>query len=226
MWAYTRTVNSHKGILTSREVEMAKIAKAKVMSERVVSDETREKIRKTLTGHKIPQEVIEKRRKKQIGQKRSDETKQKLSEKRQELIANGWTMPEDAREKIGNAARGRKMSDEAKEKISEFNKGKVIPETTRKALSEYQKALRPWEKSSCKARFARKKVWLEASESYGIWKENGEPKGWAFSSILSKLHEVEYKKYHFDKMLEMFSDGWIPNEDNDWLKFKEMYEQS
>lgn len=219
MWAYTRTVNSHKGLLTSREVEKAKIAKAEFMSNRVVSEETREKIRQTLTGHKRTPESIEKGRQKMLGRKVSPEVSQKISDRRQELIASGWTMPEEARKKIGDAFRGKKISEEHKRKISEFNKGKVVPDHVRAATSAYQKSLRPWQKSASIARPERAKVWAQAANYYNVWLENDKPKSWAFSTIVSKLENFNYKTYHFDKLVEMFHEGWVPHYDKEWLEF-------
>lgn len=218
MWAYTRTVNSHKGILTSREVELAKIAKAKVMSERVISDETKEKIRQTLTGHKRSKESIEKGRQKTTGQKRSDETKAKLKQARKELLDSGWTVPEEARKKIGDAFRGKNISEEHKRKISEFNKGKIMPAHVLAATSAYQKSLRPWQKSA-KSRPARARVWAMAANYYNIWLEYDKPKSYAFSTIVSKIEQIEYKTYHFDKLVEMFHENWIPHYDKEWLEF-------
>lgn len=219
MWAYTRTVNSHKGILNSREVESAKIAKAKVMSERVVSQETRDKISATLMGSVIPQEVIEKRRLKQIGQKRTQETKDKLSQKRRELIDSGWTHSEESRKKIGDAARGKKISEEHKRKISESTKGKIMPAHVLAATSAYQKSLRPWQKSAAKARPARARVWAMAANYYNVWLSYDKPKAYSFSTICSELESISYAKSFFDKLVSMFHEGWIPHYDKEWMEF-------
>lgn len=218
MWAYTRTVNSHKSILTSREVELAKIAKAKVMSERVISDETKEKIRQTLTGHKRTEESIEKGRLKQVGQTRTDETKANLKAARKRILDAGWTHSEESRKKIGDSFRGKNISEEHKRKISEFRKGKPMLPHVLEATSAYQKSLRPWQKSS-KSRPARARVWAMAANYYNIWFEYNKPKSYAFSTIVSKVEQVEYKTYHFDKLVEMFHEGWIPHYDKEWLEF-------
>lgn len=218
MWAYARTVNSHKGILTSREVEYAKIAKSKVMSERIVSEETREKIRQTLTGHKRTEESIEKGRQKQIGQKRSEETKANLKEARKKLLDSGWTVPEEARKKIGDFFRGRPISDEHRKKLSEVNKGKIMPAHVLAATSAYQKSLRPWQKSA-KSRPARALVWAMAANYYNVWVESNKPKAYSFSTICSVMENVEYPRWHFDKLVEMFHEGWIPHYDKEWLEF-------
>lgn len=218
MWAYTRTVNAHKDLLTWSDVEKAKIAKAKFMSERIVTQETKDKISATLMGSVIPQEVIEKRRLKQIGQKRTDETKANLSRARKELLDSGWTMPEDARKKIGDAARGRKRSPEAIEKSRQAQIGKILSEEQRAQISAYQKSLRPWQKSSM-SRPARARVWLMAANYYNIWSENNKPRHYSFATICSQVESVEYKKYHFTKLVEMFHEGWIPHYDKEWMEF-------
>lgn len=219
MWAYTRTVNSHKGILTSREVEKAKLAKAEYMRNRVISNETKDKIRKTLTGHTRTPESVEKGRLKLVGQKRTEETKAKLRAARKELLDGGWTHSEDSRKKISEASKGRTMSQEAREKISQFNLGKIIPDEHKAILSEFQKSLRPWQKSASVARPARARVWAEASNSYDFWLEKDRPGPWSFSTLISVLHGVDYPKYHFDTMIKLFKEGWVPSEDPEWVEF-------
>jgi len=225
MWSAYRTSNSHKDKINSRMHAILREKQANAMSSRVVSEETRSKISKTLTGHKRSKESIEKGRLKATGQKRSEETVRKLTEFRRNLIASGWTHSEESRKKISESSKGRVMSEEARSKISEFNKGKVIPQEHKDLLSAYQKSLRPWQKSASIARPARFKVWFEADESYNLWVKNNKPKSISFSRIKSKADAVEYKVYHFDKLVEMFIDGWIPMEDTEWIEFKDSKEK-
>lgn len=226
MWSAYRTSNSHKDKINSRMHAVLREQQAKAMSERFISEETKEKISKTLTGHKRSRESIEKGRLKATGQKRSEETVRKLTEFRRNLIASGWTHSEESRKKISESSKGRVMSEEARLKISEFNKGKIIPEEHKQALFSYQKSLNPWQKSAAIARPARFKVWFDAHESYNLWLENDKPKSFSFSRIKSKSDGVEYKVYHFDKLVEMFIDGWIPMEDKDWKEFKDSKEKT
>lgn len=218
MWAYTRTVNAHKDLLTWSDVEKAKIAKAKFMSERIITQETKDKISATLTGHKRSEESIEKGRQKMIGHAVSEETKLKISNKRQELIASGWTVTEEARKKIGDAARGRKRSPEAIEKSRQAQIGKILSEEQKSQISAYQKSLRPWQKS-CMSRPERARVWAMAANYYNIWIENNKPGHYSFATICSKVENLEYKKYHFTTLVEMFHEGWIPHYDKEWMEF-------
>ncbi len=223
MWAYTRTVNSHKGLLTSREVEKAKITKAEFMSNRVISDETKEKISKTLTGRKIPREIVEKTRAKVRGQKRSQETKDKLRSARRELIDSGWTMPEEARKKIGDATRGKKRSPEAVEKSRLAQIGKKLSEEHKKVLSDRQKSLLPWERSKVVNNDFRRWKWENADFLLTYWEANNKVGSWAFSTIYNSEFNTSYSVSYFTTIVDMFREGWIPTEDENWLKFKESF---
>ena len=87
------------------------------------------------------------------------------------------------------------------------------------AASAYQKSLRPWQKSVAKARPERARVWALAANYYNVWIEYGKPKAYSFSTVCSKLENTEYAKYHFDKLVEMFHEGWIPHYDKEWMEF-------
>lgn len=222
MWAYTRTVDAHKGkgVLSSREVEKAKLAKAHYMSNREVSPETREKIRNTLLGRKVPRDVVEKTRAKNTGKKRTKETSEKLSKRRKEIIADGWTMPEEARKKIGDAARGKKRSPEAIEKSRLAQIGKKISDEQKELLSNYQKSLKPWEKSSVKARIERKMVWLNADILHSYWVATSQLGSWAFSTKVNTDFYTEYSVSHFQKIIGLFQCGWTPHEDVEWTTWR------
>ncbi|MNN77806.1 hypothetical protein D3C81_1943010 [compost metagenome] len=93
-----------------------------------------------------------------------------------------------------------------------------MPAHVLEATSAYQKSLRPWQKSA-KSRPARARVWAMAANYYNIWIENDKPKAYSFSTICSKLENVEYPKFHFDKLVEMFHEDWIPHYDKEWIEF-------
>jgi hypothetical protein len=87
-----------------------------------VSDETKEKIRKTLTGKKRPKEVIEKMKEKLKGYEWSEE---QIETRRKGLLKfyqendrdkrRGW------RENISKAHKGKILSNQSKEKLSKIN---------------------------------------------------------------------------------------------------------
>lgn len=217
MWAYKRTVNSHKGLLTSREVEYAKTKFADYMSNRVISEETKNKISKTLTGRKVPQEVVEKRRKSMTGQKRSEETIENLKQAWVKRKEKGWTHSEESRAKISAAGKGRVDSEETRKKKSVASKGRPLPENTKIAASAYQKSLKPWEKSGVKFNTYRLYKWLHADYFYDMWIFAGKPKSKKFRSFVNDLDSTEYKVDYFQTIVDLFISGWIPEEDNDWL---------
>ena len=221
MWAYTRTVTSHKEILTSRQVEVAKIAKSEYMRNRTISDETRNKISKTLTGHKRTAESIEKGRKATTGQKRSAATCKKLSDKRKELLASGWTHSEATRQRISETGKGRKLSPAVLEERSKRLKGKKLSNEIYIGLSAYRETLRPWEQSRVKAYPSRQFVWKSADYLFDLWKFLGEIGSWAFSTSYNKLHETSHATSHFTHLIKMFKGGWNPEEDTEWLVYRD-----
>lgn len=78
------------------------------------TEETREKIRNTLTGIK-----------------RSDETRRKMSEcKKRENLS------EDTRRKLSEAAKGRHLTDEAKQKLREANLGRHLTDEHKKKVGD------------------------------------------------------------------------------------------
>lgn len=216
MWAYSRTVNSHKKILTSREVEKLKLIKAKTMSERVISEETKKKISDTLKGHKRSRESVEKGSAKLRGRKASPERIEAQRVKRLELIASGWTHSEESRAKISASSRGRIPSEETRKKISLAFKGRSISDNTRKAASEYQKSLLPWERSSAKSNPNKLERWRWADYYFEFWEFVGKPKHCSFTSYLNSAQGTSYYQGYFQCMVGMFTSGWVPMEDPKW----------
>ena len=95
------------------------------MKNRVVSDETKQKISDARKGIKnnwseeTRQRVAEASRKKATGVKHSEETKRKIGEKSKGRKARlGQKCTEEQKKKIGDASRGRKFSEETKQNLS------------------------------------------------------------------------------------------------------------
>jgi group I intron endonuclease len=98
------------------------------MKNRLVSDETKQKISDARKGTKnnwsdeTRQRVAEASRKKATGVKHSEETKQKIGEKSKGRQATlGQKRTDDQKKKIGDASRGRKFSEETKQHLSEIH---------------------------------------------------------------------------------------------------------
>jgi hypothetical protein len=87
-----------------------------------VSDETKEKIRKTLTGKKRPKEVIEKMKEKLKGYEWSEE---QIETRRKGLLKfyqeNDRDKRREWRENISKAHKGKILSNQSKEKLSKIN---------------------------------------------------------------------------------------------------------
>ena len=91
-----------------------------------VSDETREKLRIALTGHKKSEETKDKMR----GKKVSNETKAKLAAARKT-----WSYSKESKAKMSASQKGRILSKETKEKICEARKKQIITEEHKQKLS-------------------------------------------------------------------------------------------
>lgn len=96
---------------------------------RIISDETREKMRKNNTGTSNPffgkkhsEEGLTALRNAQIGRKKSDDEKNKIR-----LSKIGTHLSETAKEKISKFNKGKKLSEITKNKISNKLKGKIKP---------------------------------------------------------------------------------------------------
>lgn len=99
-----------------------------LMKNRIVSDETKEKLSNTRKGTKnnwsddTRQRVAEASRKKATGVKHSDATKQKIGEKSKGRKAVlGQKRTEEQKKNIGNASRGRKFNEDTKKHLSEVH---------------------------------------------------------------------------------------------------------
>ena len=206
LWAYMMMVNFYKGIVTSREVERLKIARAEMMSGREVSKETREKIREAKLGSKLSQESIAKRTSKVLGSKRSEQTRANMrdawdsltdetKEARLKVLA-------EAQLKAVKAIKGVKYSDERKKKIGEISKAVYVP----------------W------ATAGREDHWSLADYYYSLWEINTEITRFSFSTLYNKLHNDSVSRIYFDSMVKRFETGWVPKEDTRWLEFKEKYD--
>jgi group I intron endonuclease len=108
------------------------------------SEETKEKIRKTLTGRKLSAEHKENIRLSGIGRKHSEETKKKMSE-----WHTGKVFSEESRKKMSESSTGKQFSEETKRKMSENRKGKnnafygkKHSEETKKKMSETRQKMR------------------------------------------------------------------------------------
>lgn len=96
---------------------------------RVVSEDTREKIRQSKLGKSRPPEVVEKVKAKVTGKKRTPEQRQHMSDAQRQYWASDRSLAEReaARQRartVGSFKPGHHHSDEIRRKISEGNKGK------------------------------------------------------------------------------------------------------
>ena len=102
--------------------------------DKIVSKETRQKLREANKGRKHTKETRQKMSEASTGVILSEETKRKMSESHK-----GRKHTEETRQKIREASTGRKLSEETKRKISESHKGRKLSEETKRKMSEVRK---------------------------------------------------------------------------------------
>lgn len=96
MMSHIKDKNQDRYELSADEYEEAKIAYSNILKERVITQETRDKLREINLGHEV-----------------SEETRKKISDKAKERFANPTYNP----------LLGRHLSEEVRQKISKANKG-------------------------------------------------------------------------------------------------------
>lgn len=110
------------------------------------SDDTREKMRKSHLGKKLPPEQIEKIRQANI---ESYKTGKRMSSKgilrphyagvNHPSFGKTYTMSEEQKKKIGDANRGKSMTTEAKQKSRNSHLGKILTEEHKQKISDSNK---------------------------------------------------------------------------------------
>jgi len=145
----------------------------KKMIGRVVSEETREKIRVSNTGHKASIEArqkisnTKKGNKYWVGKKHTEESKQKISESKKGQIPwnKGIPQTEETKHKLSQRMIGRKTflrhkhSEETKQKLKDANLGKIASSETREKMSKSHKGRTFTEETKRKISEKMKEVW-------------------------------------------------------------------
>ena len=115
---------------------------------------------------------------------------------------------------------GRKLSQETKNKLKIIRASWVMSEQTRKRLSEERignnnpaYGTLPWEVGSNNE--ISKLTWLNADNIYCSWKITNYG-----TKKLTRLF-LNFNYWTIDSMIRKFKSGWNPNEDLNWIKYKE-----
>lgn len=108
-----------------------------------LSKETKEKISKSMMGKMVGEKnpmwkkVVSEETKEKMRKSHPD-----LKGEKSPNFGRHFETSEETRKKLSIAGKGRTHSEESKKKISKFHKGKIVSEETRKKLSESHKELR------------------------------------------------------------------------------------
>lgn len=109
-----------------------------------LTQESRDKIRKSLTGRKQSKELIEKCRLAHIGLKRSEETKIRMSIAMTGISHGALTS--EHKQKISTSNKGKVRSEEARRKYSDAKRNTVVSDITREKISRKLMGNIPWNK--------------------------------------------------------------------------------
>lgn len=104
---------------------------------------------------------------------------------------------------------GKQKSSEMREKISKSLKNKNI---------------NPWETNNLDHKGKLK--WCQAAVYYDFWSKYNKPSAHNMAKVYNKEFGTSLTRSYFKVLVGRFSDGWVPSEDQVWLKFKEDYEKT
>lgn len=142
----------------------------------------------------------------------------------------GRKMPKEFGEAISKARKGTKASEKVLESYriaglarrgeNNSSYGKTRSPETIKKMSEAARALnlKPWEVSANIKGMGRDK-WLLADYYYDLWIFFDKPATKKFAKCFNETHNDNTKYSTYVTMLTKFINGWIPLEDEEWVKF-------
>ena len=143
----------------------------------------------------------------------------------------GCLIAENASKQIGefNPFFGKKHSDESKAKMaakkfrkSPVNKGKPNSDLTKQRIKEsLSKIVRlPWNHPTVKSDPIKVNIWTLADFYYDLYLTNTYLTKAKFTTLYNSLYNDSLLSTALYTLHDKFKDGWNPNEDHDWLVFK------
>lgn len=170
-----------------------------------------------------------------FGKKHTEETKEKFK-KRKVLRGKdnpmfGRNFSEEHRQRISESSKGVPWSDERRAKhvprVGEDHHfyGKEHTPETRKKISEIllAKDLKAWETPQVVNDDTHLSKWAMCDYYYDLWKESGELGLKRFTKLYNELHDDNLSLSYFTNPRLKFAEGWVPQNDESWVKFREEY---
>lgn len=191
-------------------------------------------------GRKHSEETKKIMSEKAIGRKLSEETRRKISE-----VQTGKKLKphsEETKRKISIANTGKIRTKEMEEKrqasrLPGFLKKKGITEEEYWEMKRLKaenppmtneerkrKMALPWNAPAWIKKPLYREKWLIAGFFYELWVMFDQPSFVKFARMCQEyLNDDSYTTYYFDRMQPLFKNGWVPQEDPDWVEFTEKY---
>lgn len=206
-----------------------------------ISDEHKELLRQAQLGRVQDPETVAKRVSKTKGQKRTEEQRARMSKAQKSLNRK---MSEEHKKYLSELSMGRRYSDESYARGAAKRKelGYKMSDENKKYLSELFTGRKMSEDSIAKMREAAEKYnypwtnrkhintegylekWVNADYFYDFWLLIDKPGRINLAKAYNESHNDSVPLYYFEALVKKFNVGWIPNQDEDWLKFKENYD--
>lgn len=169
-----------------------------------------------------------------FGKKHTDTTREKFKlrpvKRGVDHPSYGKKMSEDVRKKMSDSRKGIPWSEDRKistifptgEDHQFF--GKNHSEETRSAISKIlkDKNQRPWENLSTQTEESMLK-WSMADYYYNLWLYFDKPGLKRFTKIYNELHNDCVSLAFFTNPRLQWMKGWIPNEDSQWLEYRDSH---
>jgi len=103
--------------------------------------------------------------------------------------------------------------------------GKQHTEDTRQKISKIlkDKNMKAWEMPQVKGYPEHEAKWAMCGYYYTLWKNSGEMGLKRFTKLYNEIHEDEVSLAYFTNPRLKFVEGWVPEEDPDWVSFRDNY---
>ena len=135
----------------------------------------------------------------------------------------GKTHSESNRKIMGDARRGKRMPPESIERTRLANLGSKRSEQAIQNMSIAAKNKKPWQISAVVINPRSLSLWAMSDSLYDLWIESGRLGIRRYTKVYNFIYSDEFESSILSTIRQKFVDGWIPQQDPEWVNFKEDY---